>query len=204
MESHIQQHIKENNNKLNDTDRSVLSVLAKYARKYPGAAHLKVDTICKLVNKSEATVRRTLRKLERLQLIKKIPTIREILKGFDANIIVLLPFGYKSFFTVREDEKKPVIPSEESSSTQKERDISKEQQIVNHLNGIFHSLTCRVTNTFPQFREHYENLGYQALIIALQATKHRKIHNLSDYYVRVFEKLCQQDLFEFFLENEGN
>jgi len=60
-----------------------------------------------------------------------------------------------------------------------------------------------VTSNFPQYRDFYENIGYQALMVSLQATKQKKIRNLSGYFVGVFEKMCQQDLFAFFEENEG-
>lgn len=61
MDLHIQKHITRNYENLNETDRKLITVLAQYACKFRGAAHLKVETICKGIKKSEATVRRSLR-----------------------------------------------------------------------------------------------------------------------------------------------
>lgn len=248
MDAHISQHVMENYEKLNVTDRTLLSILARYACKFPGAAHLKVETICKAINKSEATVRRTLRKLEGLRIIKKIPTIRRVLKGYGANILVILPFDDHRTLTVREDAKKVVIASDDPTNLEKETDISliskkellhntysseeivavhpvdnfpekkiptiyqqfkstifalfgQDQSTVSCLYGVYRSLTYRVTTTFPQYREFYEGLGYQALVISLGATKQKKIRNLAGYYAGVFEKMCERDLFTFFAEH---
>ena len=71
MDSHIQKHTTKNYENLNETDLTLLTVLAQYACKFPGAAHLKVETMCKTIKKSEATVRRSLRKLEEQESLRK-------------------------------------------------------------------------------------------------------------------------------------
>lgn len=72
---------------LTDTDRKTLKVLARYAVKYPGAAHLKAVTLGDLIGKSEKTARRVLNKLQSLGILRKITTIRPKSKGTGANII---------------------------------------------------------------------------------------------------------------------
>ena len=53
----IASHLNDHRHKLYDTDRDILTLLSRYAVKYPGVAHLKVGTIAKSVNKSDRTVR---------------------------------------------------------------------------------------------------------------------------------------------------
>ena len=249
MDTHIRSHITENYYKLNDTDRTVLSLLAQYACKYPGATHLKVETITQAINKSDATVRRSLRKLANLHIIKKIKTIRRVAKGYGANILIILPFDDQSKMINREESPTPVNSSDAQHFSQEETDYSlsskkellhntysnemvsstisvdnsinnktstfyqqfksvifamlgKDQKTVSHLYGVYRSLTYRVTKYFPQQKDFYEKVGYQALTISLHATKKKKIRNLAGYYTGIFEKICQRDLFEFYQESE--
>lgn len=84
-------HIRNNTHLLNETDRSTLKILARYAVKYAGAAHLKADTLAQLIGKSTKTARRVVAKLERLNIVKKYGTIRKVNGGKGANIIVIQP-----------------------------------------------------------------------------------------------------------------
>ncbi|WP_277585171.1 helix-turn-helix domain-containing protein [Psychrobacillus antarcticus] len=249
MDSHIRSHVTENYYKLNDTDRAVLSLLAQYACKYPGAAHLKVETMIQAINKSDATVRRSLRKLESLHIIKRISTIRRVTKGYGANILIILPFDDQSEMISREEAQTSVVSSTEEHFSQKETDYSlspkkellhntysneivtsaipvdnsinkntstfyqqfqstifsmlgKDQRTVSQLYGVYRSLTYRVINCFPQHKDFYEQVGYQALTILLHVSKKKKVRNLAGYYAGIFEKICQRDLFEFYDELE--
>ncbi|WP_075618817.1 helix-turn-helix domain-containing protein [Paenisporosarcina indica] len=101
MDTHVQQHINVNFHELNQTDLAVLSLISRYACKYPGVAHLKVETITKSLSKSDATIRRAIRKLERLHVIEKIQFIRRVAKGYGANILRVLPNNDNSPVTTR-------------------------------------------------------------------------------------------------------
>ncbi|MFJ7826552.1 helix-turn-helix domain-containing protein [Psychrobacillus sp. NPDC096623] len=251
MDTHIRLHMTENYYELNDTDRAVLSLLAQYACKYPGAVHLKVETMTHAINKSDATARRSLRKLESLHIIKKISTIRRVAKGYGANILIILPFNDQSQMISRDNAQTPVISNTREHFSQEETDYSlsskkdllhntysneivpsvipmnnsskdhsrssfyqqfqsvifsmlgKDQKTVSQLYGVYRSLTYRVNHCFPQYKDFYEQVGYQALTISLQATKKKRIRNLAGYYAGIFEKICQRDLFEFYDEFEG-
>ncbi len=120
MDIHISKHSIQHSDKLHDTDRTILSVLANYCCKYPGAAHLKVETICRFVGKSESTVRRALRKLESLFIIQKITTIRRVTKGHGANILQILPADDKGEMTGRSENKTLVEPKVEKATDEKE------------------------------------------------------------------------------------
>jgi len=86
-------HIKRNSPYLNETVRNTLKVIARYAVKYSGAAHLKAKTISELIGKSEKTARRSVNKLAELGIIKKIATTRKVNGGKGANIIVIQPIN---------------------------------------------------------------------------------------------------------------
>lgn len=91
MDHAAKQHVSANWNELNDTERAVLDLLRRYSVKH-GAAHLKHETIAKGVNKSVSTIRRAIVKLERLQIIERVPFIRKVLSGLGANVYAILPF----------------------------------------------------------------------------------------------------------------
>ncbi|MFS0576215.1 helix-turn-helix domain-containing protein [Sporosarcina sp. 179-K 3D1 HS] len=253
MDVHIRQHTTEHYRKMTDTERDVLSCIARYACKYPGAAHLKVETICKEIKKSDATIRRALRKLEKLKIINKLSTIRKVSKGYGANILIILPFDDNSQMTSRSEDGNPSTTSFEGQFSKKETDhslsknnkllhntyseegnvrvvgivdnvnnlgieqtptyyqrfkatifsmLGNDQKTVSQLYGVYRSLSYRVTKSFPQFTELYETLGYQTLIITLQAMKQKKLRNVAGYYVGIFEKLYERDLFEFYRNGE--
>ena len=93
-------------NDMNSTDRTVLDLIRRYSVKY-GAAHLKHETIEKAVKKSNATVRRAIRKLEKLGIIKRIHFIRPVMSGLGANIYVILPFHDQSKMNTPEEAATP-------------------------------------------------------------------------------------------------
>lgn len=249
MDMHVEKHLHAHYGEMNETERAILSLVARYACKYPGAAHLKVPTICQEMGKSEATVRRTLRKLEKLLIIKKIPTIRRVSKGYGANIIVILPFYDQSSLTTRWDQENLVVQRTAAVVPEKETFISlitkkellhntystenvcsenpmdnfheskkptfyqqfkstvfamlgTDQKLVSRLYGVYRSLTCRIIQLLPQEQKFYEEVGYQALSIALHATKKKKVYNLNGYFDGVFEEVYKHKLFEFYQEKE--
>jgi predicted transcriptional regulator len=87
----IYAHIKRNSYDLNETDRKALKMIARYAVKFAGAAHLKATTIAQLIGKSEKTARRVVNKLADLGIIRKVATMRKINGGKGANILQILP-----------------------------------------------------------------------------------------------------------------
>jgi DNA-binding Lrp family transcriptional regulator len=87
----IYAHIKRNSCDLNETDRKALKMIARYAVKFAGAAHLKATTIAQLIGKSEKTARRVVNKLADLGIIRKVATMRKINGGKGANILQILP-----------------------------------------------------------------------------------------------------------------
>lgn len=82
-------HIRNHTDSLNDTDRTTLKMIARYAVKYAGAAHLKAATIAEFIGKSEKTARRIVNKLVNLGILEKHRTVRKVNGGTGANILVI-------------------------------------------------------------------------------------------------------------------
>ncbi|WP_432355840.1 hypothetical protein [Sporosarcina sp. A2] len=92
MDTAARQHVDCHINAMNKTDLAVLEMIRCYSVKYL-AAHLKHETIEKKLSLSNSTIRRTLRKLEKLQIIERIHFVRPVMSGLGANIYVILPFN---------------------------------------------------------------------------------------------------------------
>lgn len=84
-------HLAAHRYDLNETVRNVLTVISRYAVKFPGVAHLKAATLADLIGKSEKTARRCINKLEALGIIRKVATTRKVNGGKGANILVVQP-----------------------------------------------------------------------------------------------------------------
>ncbi|WP_342514639.1 helix-turn-helix domain-containing protein [Sporosarcina sp. FSL K6-1522] len=124
MDEAARRHVLAHWNEMNDTDRAVLEVIRRYSVKY-GAAHLKHDTMADKISKSNVTVRRAIRKLEKLGIIERIHYIRPVMSGLGANIYTILPFVDHSTLTMLATVDKPsdskagdMVPATESCSSQ--------------------------------------------------------------------------------------
>ncbi len=116
----VYEHIKRNTYELNDTDRKALKMIARYAVKFSGAAHLKAETLASLIDKSVKTARRALNKLAGLGIVKKVATTRKINGGKGANIIVILPVDDQSTMSNRGQAEKPTETTAEAPKTENE------------------------------------------------------------------------------------
>ncbi|MFJ7933934.1 helix-turn-helix domain-containing protein [Sporosarcina sp. NPDC096371] len=122
MDEAARRHVIEHWNDMNPTDRAVLEMIRRYSVKY-GAAHLKHDTMADKIGKSNVTIRRSIRKLEKLGIIERIHYIRPVMNGLGANIYTILPFVDQSTLTMPATMDKPcdseagdVVPEPESFS----------------------------------------------------------------------------------------
>ena len=95
LDEATRQHVLAHWNAMNHTERAVLDMIRRYSVKY-GAAHLKHETIEKAIKKSNATVRRAIRKLEKLRILERIHFVRPIMSGLGANIYAINPYSEQS------------------------------------------------------------------------------------------------------------
>ena len=85
------QHKYENWHDMNNTDRDVLDMIRRQSDKF-GAVQLHHYAIENGIGKSNATVRRSIRKLDHLGIIDRIHYIRPVMSGLGANIYAIKPF----------------------------------------------------------------------------------------------------------------
>ncbi|WP_025783449.1 hypothetical protein [Sporosarcina sp. D27] len=94
------QHLDIHWNQLNKTDRAILEMIRYCSVKYL-AAHLKHETIEKKLGKSNSIVRRTICKLGKLQIIKRIQYVRPVMSGLGSNIYIILPVNEQGNYLER-------------------------------------------------------------------------------------------------------
>lgn len=116
-------HIRDNTYQLNETDRTTIKMVARYAVKFAGAAHLKAETIANLIGKSVKTARRTINKLVELGIVEKVATTRKVNGGKGANIITILPVpSLKEMNVISPDDQARYSPNDQSTVTNRRVD----------------------------------------------------------------------------------
>ncbi|AOV07716.1 helix-turn-helix domain-containing protein [Sporosarcina ureilytica] len=211
----IASHLNDHRYQLNDTDLNVLTMLSRYAVKYPGVAHLKVGTIAKALQKSDRTVRRSVEKLERLQILKRQVFSREKTGGQGANLYIFLPYKQIKLPEPKHEQVTKTEPSHDPNQPIVEEPMipitlySRIKDLVksytgNHHEGLASKLygIYRVhTTKLMKFEIHADKgellktIAIQAVRVLFQATKRKNIHNLIGYYDGIFRELTDKALF---------
>lgn len=201
---------------MNKTDRAVLDIIRQYSVKY-GAAHLKHDTIAEQLGKSNATVRRAIRKLVALNIIEKTHFVRPVMNGLGANIYAIKPFETPEKTDVCE--KTEDFAAGKSVVDEKLKEVNQpvhaepttyfgrmkaflastigDDTLTRKFFGVYRQLTMQML----KFSIHadkaplFEALGIQAMQITVQGTKQKKIHNLPGYFSGVLRALMNKALF---------
>lgn len=232
----VANHLSHNNSKLNETDREVFLFISRYSVKYYGASHLKVATIANNLNKSTRTVQRSIKKMEGLHMIKKLPFIRSVSGGYGANLYQILPYDVTSSCHIDNNRQTSTISVVDESKTKNEpisfnnkqeqslhdtsltdsvptlyerfksllaNTLGQTNKLASRLYGIYRakSISYMRFDYLKGEQQLFEDLAVQALHIATQATKKKKIKNLAGYYNGVFQNLIENALFgEHFYE----
>ncbi|WP_419958996.1 helix-turn-helix domain-containing protein [Psychrobacillus sp. BM2] len=132
MNEAVALHLSHNHFHLNSTEKEVLALLSRFSCKYAGVSQLKHETIEKKLEKSNSTIRRCIKKLEKLGIIKRIPFIRKVSKGFGANIYLILPFE-QSHMDTRQESTISVTPTTEATKTDNEPySLYKQNNFINN------------------------------------------------------------------------
>lgn len=91
MDQNVKQHISINRLDLTASERAIVFALAGRSLMFPGASHLKAETIANAVGVSTKTVYRSVKRLVELNIIEKVPQPKlNGIKG--ASIYKILPF----------------------------------------------------------------------------------------------------------------
>ncbi|QUW20487.1 helix-turn-helix domain-containing protein [Sporosarcina sp. Marseille-Q4063] len=126
----VSSHLFRCNFELNKTDRSVIEMLSRYAVKYPGVAHLKLDTLSKAIKKATRTIQRSIRKLEELNIIERKSFTREVSGGYGANLYVFLPPNVISELSPRQEPTSPTAPTKEHPKSENEAINLKSKKVL--------------------------------------------------------------------------
>ena len=219
LDEAAQQHKQANWNEMNHTVRDVLDTIRRYSVKF-GAAHLKHDTIAIAIGKSNATVRRAIRKLNKLGIIDRIHYVRPVMNGLGANIYAIRPFTKtikksKKTASSSPQQTKLATPIENIKTTQPVEQLSVrttlfgrmkellsstvgESTLVRRFFGVYRQLTIPMLkfSIHAHKGELFEHLGIQAMQIAIQSTKRKNIQNLPGYYAGILRELLNNALFD--------
>ncbi|MGG2114038.1 helix-turn-helix domain-containing protein [Lysinibacillus pakistanensis] len=91
MDKSVEEHMAAHYYDLTESERAIVFKLASHSLEYPGACHLKASTIAAALEISTKTVYRSVKKLEELGIIEKVPgTKLNGIKG--ASIYCILPY----------------------------------------------------------------------------------------------------------------
>ena len=180
----VYEHIKRNTYELNDTDRQALKMIARYAVKFSGAAHLKAETLAGLIDKSVKTARRALNKLAGLGIVKKVATTRKINGGKGANIIVILPVDDQSTMSNRGQAEKPTESTVEAPKTKSEpSDLIKRSKNQNNVldtavipaEALKGALPSEIYNAMARYFDADKIYKYYGILLRAKACVDRSI-----------------------------
>lgn len=135
----IAEHLSAHAFELSGTVRKVLTIISRYAVKFPGAAHLKAVTIAESIGMSEKTIRRAINRLQALRIVRKVVTKRKVTGGQGANIVQVLPYDNASDqadVSRREEGVEPTVASAQPSENKSEPYSSlKQNTVINNTYG---------------------------------------------------------------------
>lgn len=195
LDQSARRHADKNCRELNKTDRAVLEMIRCYSVKYL-AAHLKHETFEKKLGVSNSTVRRALRKLEKLGMIERISFIRPVMNGLGANIYIILPFADQSEMNSPPAVEKPCcdavkedISAAESPSFKTSKPIQKIKTSLPKQKSSSNSLyakmekTLSLTGDVSKLREFYiiyRSLSCRMLKFSIHEGKEQLFEELAD------------------------
>jgi len=161
MDSAVEDHIAAHYYDLTESERAIVFKLASYALEYPGACHLKAATIATALEISTKTVYRSVKKLEELGIIEKVPgTKLNGIKG--ASIYRLLPYV-------------PSSVSQRETANEASNEAVCSPQSENQPSSSFNLLSSKQANNIM-------SLGND---LALQAEKKKEYMN--EYQVMLYD-----------------
>ena len=206
MDEVVEQHIHKHYYNLTPSDKAILYKMASHALDYPGACHLKAQTIAAALSISVRTVFRTLKRLEEFQIIQRIQTKKmNGIKG--ANIFSILPYHDTSILAHQEEAETPSESKAEIETIKQEPSLSSnpKHQYGKHTypmlntsirNRIFHYLASTTGNTSETKR--FADVVYKQLkpLLEWEIYQSRK-QQLEDISFTAFKETIQQTKKQF-------
>ncbi|EOQ14313.1 hypothetical protein KOY_00279 [Bacillus cereus VDM021] len=205
---------------MNETDRNVFVMLSRYSVKVLGVCWLKVNTIAEALEVSYKTVQRSLARLVKKNIIKRVETMRAVSGGYGASLTVMSPIG----LSYREEAVEPCVgrvqdePEQEETIPLKQR--PKRIHIrTNEMDSSF-AVACGVPSQFANLvssfvpahkvvslwrkatviRKRYAPLvedcvgeAVQAIKISVMAVKLGKVKDIGAYYWGTLSRILARE-----------
>ncbi|PIJ97843.1 helix-turn-helix domain-containing protein [Lysinibacillus sphaericus] len=158
MDTAVENHMAAHYYDLTESERAIVFKLASHSLENPGACHLKAATIAAALEISTKTVYRSVKRLEELGIIEKVPSTKlNGIKG--ASIYRILPHVPSS---VSQRETAQAISNDAVSETFTENQSSKS---FNHLSFKTSTLQEIYNNTHAEKEAHKEYMNeYQVML----------------------------------------
>lgn len=165
MDQEIEKHIQFYYYKLTASERSILYKIASHSLDYPGACHLKAETIATALDISTKTVYRAIKKLESLNIIKKRTTVRGK-GGQGANIFIILPCNVPPIMSEREEYENVTESRSEIEHSQNQSLHSLNKQALTN-NNIYNPSEHSASKgeKIKQYGNKYQQLLYEFIQI---------------------------------------
>lgn len=166
MDQHVEKHIQEHYYNLTKSERAIVFKIAAHCLAYPGACHLKVQTIADSLGISTKTVYRAIKKLESLGIIKKVNYTRGK-GGQGANIYIILPHNV------------PAEMSERGNAENTNKGNISEQNFENQpLNSFNQNNNLIDTYATQSVSEKVDNL-----LVTKEQTPYERLKRFVSYFV---------------------
>ncbi|MEK4628368.1 MAG: hypothetical protein ABS944_03710 [Solibacillus sp.] len=174
MDAHVKKHLKQN--ELTKSEQAILRAISQHALSTPGVAHLKAKTIADKLNITTKTVYRSVKNMQQLQIINKLPqTKMNGIKG--ANIYIIYPYVPSEMSDRAIDKNchgsKDGLPLQTTQSIFFQSFISSNKLYKANRSNAFHEKLIQLYSDWPIEQEIYEQLT--------QAIPQLSIENEVDY-----------------------
>ena len=161
MDEHIENHIAKHDTDLTEAERAIVYKIASHALAYPGAAHLKAETIASSLQLSTKTVYRAVKKLSALCIIERVATTKlNGIKG--ANIYRILPY-VPSEMSERPVAEEASHHTDQTPITENQSSFSFNLLKTSSINHIYNELQAEMKNRTAYMNDFQEML-YQLLL----------------------------------------
>ncbi len=159
MDKSVEDHMAVHYYDLTESERAIVFKLASHALEHPGACHLKASTIAEALEISTKTVYRSIKKLESLGIIEKVPgTKLNGIKG--ASIYRILPYVPSSVSqreTVDEASNNVVCPPQSENQSSKSFNLLSSKQASN-ITDLENELALQAEKKKEYMNEYQEML----------------------------------------------
>lgn len=157
MDQHVEKHIQAHYYDLTKSERAIVFKLASHSLQYPGASHLKAETIADSLGISTKTVYRAIKKLESLGIIKKVNYTRGK-GGQGANIYIILPHNVPAKMSEQSNAEKP-----NNNNVQVQKSENQPLNSFNQNNNLIDTYAAQSSESVDNLLTTKEQTPYQKL-----------------------------------------